>query len=65
MLCGSIKNLALPPALDGRSVPIIRMDADTTSGKGAHQRLLEQFAAADAAVLLGTQMIARASTSAT
>ena len=42
--------------LDGRSVPIIRMDADTTSGKGAHQRLLEQFAAADAAVLLGTQM---------
>lgn len=45
--------------LDGRSVPIIRMDADTTSGKGAHQRLLEQFAAADAAVLLGTQMIAK------
>lgn len=43
----------------GPSVPIIRMDADTTSGKGAHQRLLEQFAAADAAVLLGTQMIAK------
>ena len=43
----------------GPGVPIIRMDADTTSGKGAHQRLLEQFAAADAAVLLGTQMIAK------
>ena len=43
----------------GSSVPIIRMDADTTSGKGAHQRLLEEFAAADAAVLLGTQMIAK------
>ena len=38
---------------------IVRMDADTTSGKGAHQRLLEEFAAADAAVLLGTQMIAK------
>ena len=43
----------------GPGVPIVRMDADTTSGKGAHQRLLEEFAAADAAVLLGTQMIAK------
>jgi len=43
----------------GPEVPIIRMDADTTKGKGAHQRLLEQFMAADAAVLLGTQMIAK------
>ncbi|HIW75391.1 MULTISPECIES: replication restart helicase PriA [Gordonibacter] len=43
----------------GPQVPIVRMDADTTSGKGAHQRLLEEFAAADAAVLLGTQMIAK------
>lgn len=38
---------------------IVRMDADTTARKGAHQRLLEQFASADAAVLLGTQMIAK------
>lgn len=45
--------------LKGRDVPIIRMDADTTGRKGAHQRLLEQFATADAAVLLGTQMIAK------
>jgi primosomal protein N' (replication factor Y) len=40
-------------------VPIIRMDADTTKAKGSHQALLEEFAAADAAVLLGTQMIAK------
>ena len=40
-------------------LPIIRMDADTTSRKGDHQRLLEQFAAAPSAVLLGTQMIAK------
>lgn len=43
----------------GPTVPIIRMDADTTQAKGAHQELLEAFAAADAAVLLGTQMIAK------
>ena len=47
------------PRLRGRDVPVIRMDADTTSQKGAHQRLLEQFASAGAAVLLGTQMIAK------
>ena len=50
--------------LDGFSgeashAPIIRMDADTTSKKGAHQSLLESFASAQAAVLLGTQMIAK------
>ena len=43
----------------GPEVPVIRMDADTTRAKGAHQRLLEQFAGAEAAVLLGTQMIAK------
>ncbi|WP_165054451.1 primosomal protein N', partial [Adlercreutzia sp. ZJ305] len=43
----------------GPGVPIIRMDADTTRAKGAHQRLLDQFAGAGAAVLLGTQMIAK------
>ncbi len=35
------------------------MDADTTKGKGRHQRLLEQFDAAKTAVLVGTQMIAK------
>ncbi len=42
-----------------KEVSIIRMDADTASKKGDHQRLLEAFAQADAAVLLGTQMIAK------
>ncbi|MEG2628860.1 MAG: primosomal protein N' [Raoultibacter sp.] len=45
--------------LEETGAHIVRMDADTTKGKGAHQRLLEEFAAADAAVLLGTQMIAK------
>jgi primosomal protein N' (replication factor Y) len=40
-------------------VTIVRMDADTTKGKGAHARLLERFDAAEHAVLLGTQMIAK------
>lgn len=40
-------------------VEIIRMDADTTQTKGAHQRLLERFDAAECAVLVGTQMIAK------
>ena len=40
-------------------VEAIRMDADTTRAKGAHQRLLEQFDAARSAVLVGTQMIAK------
>ena len=40
-------------------VEVIRMDADTTRAKGAHQRLLEQFDAAECAVLVGTQMIAK------
>ena len=40
-------------------VRIIRMDADTTRKKGAHQELLEQFMGPGAAVLLGTQMIAK------
>lgn len=40
-------------------VPIVRMDADTTKGKGAHERLLLEFEGHDVAVLLGTQMIAK------
>ncbi len=40
-------------------VAIIRMDADSTRGKDSHKKLLEQFDAADCAVLLGTQMIAK------
>ena len=40
-------------------VRVIRMDADSTRGKDAHKRLLEEFDAAESAVLLGTQMIAK------
>ncbi len=40
-------------------VRYIRMDADTTSGKDSHRRLLASFAAGEAQVLIGTQMIAK------
>ena len=40
-------------------VEVIRMDADSTRGKDAHKKLLERFDAAECAVLLGTQMIAK------
>ncbi|WP_346696380.1 replication restart helicase PriA [Thermophilibacter mediterraneus] len=46
-------------ALLPEGVEVIRMDADTTRAKGAHQRLLERFDAAECAVLVGTQMIAK------
>ncbi|MBM6774824.1 replication restart helicase PriA [Olsenella profusa] len=46
-------------ALLPEGVEVVRMDADTTRAKGAHQRLLEQFDAAERAVLVGTQMIAK------
>ncbi len=38
---------------------IIRMDADTTARKNAHQELLDRFEAHQADILLGTQMIAK------
>ena len=38
---------------------ILRMDADTTSRKNAHQTLLEKFGAHQADILIGTQMIAK------
>ncbi|MBO0994327.1 primosomal protein N' [Bacillus sp. SD088] len=38
---------------------IIRMDVDTTSRKGAHEKLLDQFKSGKADILLGTQMIAK------
>ena len=40
-------------------LPIVRMDADTTKGKGGHERALAQFEAETSGVLLGTQMIAK------
>lgn len=38
---------------------IIRMDVDTTSRKGAHEKLLDGFGAGKGDILLGTQMIAK------
>ncbi|MCU9612160.1 primosomal protein N' [Caldibacillus lycopersici] len=38
---------------------IIRMDVDTTSRKGAHEKLLTAFQEGKADILLGTQMIAK------
>ncbi len=46
-------------ALLPEGFPVVRMDADTTRGKGGHERRLEEFDAAGSAVLLGTQMIAK------
>ena len=40
------------------SARIVRMDSDTTGGRGSHGRLLESFGS-DANVLIGTQMIAK------
>ena len=42
-----------------KDVAVIRMDADSTRGKDGHAKLLEEFDAAECAVLLGTQMIAK------
>jgi primosomal protein N' (replication factor Y) (superfamily II helicase) len=38
---------------------ILRMDLDTTGSKGAHDKLLSQFGAGQADILLGTQMVAK------
>lgn len=38
---------------------VIRMDVDTTSRKGAHEKLLKAFEDGEADILLGTQMIAK------
>ncbi|SPP27927.1 primosomal replication factor Y (primosomal protein N') [Brochothrix thermosphacta] len=40
-------------------IRIIRMDVDTTSRKGAHEKLLTAFGNGEADILLGTQMIAK------
>ncbi|MFB4162611.1 primosomal protein N' [Alteribacillus sp. JSM 102045] len=38
---------------------VIRMDVDTTSKKGSHEKLLQAFGRGEADILLGTQMIAK------
>lgn len=41
------------------NMPVVRMDADTTSAKGGHERRLAEFEAHSSAVLVGTQMVAK------
>ena len=41
------------------SARIIRMDMDTTSKKGAHQKIIDSFANHEYDILVGTQMIAK------
>lgn len=38
---------------------ILRMDADTTSGKRGHEKLLDKFAGEKTDILLGTQMVTK------
>lgn len=38
---------------------ILRMDYDTTSGKGGHESVLNKFKEGDADILLGTQMVTK------
>jgi primosomal protein N' (replication factor Y) len=38
---------------------ILRMDRDTTSRKGSHDKILKQFGSGEADILLGTQMVAK------
>ena len=48
---------ALAAAFPG--VPVLRMDADTTTRRDAHRRILESFARQAPAILVGTQMVAK------
>lgn len=41
------------------SARVLRMDSDTTSGKGSHERLLNRMNDGSADILVGTQMIAK------
>lgn len=40
-------------------LPVVRMDADTTKGRGGHESRLAEFEQLASGVLLGTQMIAK------
>lgn len=41
------------------SAKLLRMDTDTTSGKGKHEQILSAFANHEADILIGTQMIVK------
>lgn len=38
---------------------VLRMDMDTTSGKGGHEKILSEFSKGNADILVGTQMIVK------
>ncbi len=42
-----------------KDLRLLRFDRDTTAGRDGHRRILEQFAAGEADVLIGTQMLAK------
>ena len=41
------------------SARVLRMDADTMTAKGAHERLLNKFGKGEADILIGTQMVTK------
>jgi len=49
----------LDEALGGEGFPIVRLDADSTAGRGRLAQALRRFAQAPAGVLVGTQMVAK------
>ncbi len=51
-----IEELCKKEFLDQR---VLRMDQDTTTGRGSHARILEAFGKGEADILIGTQMIAK------
>ncbi|HEX6227962.1 MAG TPA: primosomal protein N', partial [Solirubrobacterales bacterium] len=40
-------------------MPVLRLDSDTATGRGAHARILADFGEAESAILVGTQMVAK------
>lgn len=40
-------------------VNVLRMDQDTTTGSGSHEKIIEAFRNKEASILIGTQMIAK------
>lgn len=67
MKCGSadIKGIGLgtekleQEIMDKFKARVIRMDADTTSRKGMHEKIIKEFGLGKYDILLGTQMIAK------
>ena len=67
MKCGStdIKGIGLgtekleQEIIDKFKARVIRMDADTTSRKGMHEKIIKEFGLGKYDILLGTQMIAK------